>query len=300
MKKSAILMFTGLFAMNLAQGQELFKVLANKGSNEVKSGSVWQAIKTGDKLKKDDELKVSENSYVALVHNTGKPIELREAKTYKIADLALKMGAGTSVLNKYTDFILSSNSAEAKKNRMSATGSVKRGGHDIEVFLPDNSLAETFNSKVIFSWQSKSQGPYIVTLRNMFSDELMKTETSETSIEIDRSIPKLVNEDAILVEVRFKSEPYNPNKDYGAKLIRKTSATRKDAIQLSLSNASSDVKEETAINKFIMAGFYEENKLLVDAITAYQQAIKLAPDVPAYKEAYEEFLYRNGLKEFKK
>ena len=53
---------------------------------------------------------------------------------------------------------------------------------------------------------------------------------------------------------------------------------------------------ETALNKFIMAGFYEENKLLIDAITAYEQAIKLAPDVPTYKEAYEEFLLRNKLK----
>ncbi|MCA6432246.1 MAG: hypothetical protein IM574_01445 [Cytophagales bacterium] len=58
----------------------------------------------------------------------------------------------------------------------------------------------------------------------------------------------------------------------------------------------SDMKEETALNKFILAGFYEENKLFIDAITAYEQAIKLAPDVPTYREAYEEFLLRNKLK----
>jgi cytochrome c-type biogenesis protein CcmH/NrfG len=45
-----------------------------------------------------------------------------------------------------------------------------------------------------------------------------------------------------------------------------------------------------------LAGFYEENKLFIDAITAYEQAIKLAPDVPTYQEAYEEFLLRNKLK----
>jgi cytochrome c-type biogenesis protein CcmH/NrfG len=45
-----------------------------------------------------------------------------------------------------------------------------------------------------------------------------------------------------------------------------------------------------------MAGFYEENKLFVDAIGAYEEAIKLAPDVPTYKEAYEEYLLRNKLK----
>jgi cytochrome c-type biogenesis protein CcmH/NrfG len=36
--------------------------------------------------------------------------------------------------------------------------------------------------------------------------------------------------------------------------------------------------------------------LFIDAISAYEEAIKLAPDVPYYKEAYEEFLLRHGLK----
>ena len=48
-----------------------------------------------------------------------------------------------------------------------------------------------------------------------------------------------------------------------------------------------------------MASFYEQNKLYIDAITAYEKAIKLAPDVPTYKDTYEEFLLRNKLKELK-
>jgi hypothetical protein len=54
-----ILAGTPLFAQEYA-----FKVLANKGTNEVKSGDSWQALKTGASLKKGDELKVSENSYI--------------------------------------------------------------------------------------------------------------------------------------------------------------------------------------------------------------------------------------------
>jgi tetratricopeptide (TPR) repeat protein len=58
-----------------------------------------------------------------------------------------------------------------------------------------------------------------------------------------------------------------------------------------------DLSEENALNKFILAGFYEEHKLFIDAIAAYEDAIRLAPDVDSYKEAYEEFLLRNKLKE---
>jgi cytochrome c-type biogenesis protein CcmH/NrfG len=43
-----------------------------------------------------------------------------------------------------------------------------------------------------------------------------------------------------------------------------------------------------------MAGYYEENLLIMDALTAYQQAIKLAPDVSVYSESYTEFLKRLG------
>jgi hypothetical protein len=303
MKKRAILVVTGLFALNFAQGQELFKVLANKGSNQIKSGSVWQAVKTGDKLKKEDELKVSENSYVALVHTNGKPIELREAKTYKIADLASKVSAGSSVLNKYTDFILSSNSAEAKKNRMSATGQVSRGDvvglKEIRVFLPfDKQPREVFNNKIDVNWEVASgDAPYLVTVKNMFDEELLRLETMEGKAKIDRSTPKLANESTLLIEVRSKTDRSKVSKTY---TITKLSDARQESIKKSFGEMGSEASQETALNKFIMAGFYEENRLLIDAIAAYEEAIKLAPDVPTYKEAYEEFLYRNGLKEFKK
>jgi hypothetical protein len=56
------------------------------------------------------------------------------------------------------------------------------------------------------------------------------------------------------------------------------------------------LNEPTALNKLILAGFYEENNLLIDAITAYEEAVKLAPDVSSYQEDYDEFLIRHGLK----
>ena len=43
-----------------------------------------------------------------------------------------------------------------------------------------------------------------------------------------------------------------------------------------------------------MAGYYEENLLIIDALTAYQEAIKLAPDVSLYSDSYKEFLKRLG------
>lgn len=293
MKKNWIFLvlshFTFVFGVN--SQDYAFKVMANKGSNELKTGSAWQALKTGDKLGKDDELKVVENAYVALVHNSGKPLELKEAKTYKIAELAAKVGPGASVVSKYTDFILSSNSAEAKKNRLSATGSVTRG-LGINIMLPKNQFGDIFENTVYVSWESpKTGGPFTVIVRDMFDVELIKFETPETKIVIDRNDPKLANQEALLVEVRSKTE-----KCEEPKLLKRLSATRNASIKKLLDDMGDDLKQETALNKFIMAGFYEENNLFIDAIGSYQQAIMLAPDVPTYQEAYEEFLLRNKLK----
>ena len=57
-----------------------------------------------------------------------------------------------------------------------------------------------------------------------------------------------------------------------------------------------DIDSETALNKYILAGFYEENNLLIDALSNYEAAIGLAPDVETFQEAYEDFLLRNGFK----
>jgi hypothetical protein len=298
MKKGRSLLVVGAFFMSFSvvfgQGDYAFKVLANKGTNEVKSGDTWVAIKTGASLKKEDELKLAENSYVGLVSASGKPLELKSSGSYKVVELLSKVQGGSSgVVNKYTDFILSSNSAEAKKNRLSATGAVHRGPKEIRLFLPENnSLADVMNDKVHITWE-KDNGPYVVTLKNMFDEQLGVIETPETSVEVNLSAPEYANESAILVEVASKADSKLKSP---ARLIKRMTPAQADKVKKDMAEFSAQISEQTALNQFILAGFYEEKKLIIDALGAYEQAIKLAPDVPSYKEAYEEFLFRNKLK----
>ncbi len=292
-KKALFIVFT--LCTLVSYGQDYaFKVLANKGANEVKSGAEWHVVKTGETLKKEDKIKVSENSYMGLVHVSGKPYEIKKAGDYSVAELAAGMGEGASVLNKYTDFILSSNSAEAKKNRLSATGAVHRGdANAIRVLLPENQHSGIYNQSAVINWDaSKVSGPYIVTIKSMFDEELFKFETSENSVQIDLSDPKLKEETAVLVEISSKADPSQASKQH---LIKKLTPEEQKNVKHSLDEILGQVREQTALNKFILAGFYEENHLFIDAIAAYEEAIKLAPDVPTYQEAYDEFLLRHGM-----
>ncbi len=299
MKTNRLTLITALVLTScsivLGQGYA-FKVLAIKGANEVKSGDSWQPLKTGASLQSTDEIKLVENAYVGLVSSKGKPKEIKIAGNYKVSSLESEVDkGGSSVLTKYTDFILSSNSAEAKKNRLSATGAVHRGAETaaIQVMLPPNQHSGVFNHTAIISWDNKTPGPYVVTLRNMFEDVLTKIETTEQSIEVDLGDAKYATENAILVEVSSKSNPKLASQQH---LIKKLTPSDQEKVRKSLSEIIGEVSEPTALNKLLLAGFYEESNLFIDAISAYEDAIKLAPEVPYYKEAYDEFLFRHGLK----
>ncbi|SHG88978.1 hypothetical protein SAMN04488109_2345 [Chryseolinea serpens] len=289
---------TLLFALvaSFASAQDYaFKVLATKGANEVKSGTDWVPLKTGASLRANDELKISENAYVGLVHSKGTPLELKKAGNYPVKKLEDEIKPSTGVLNKYTDFILSSNSAENKKDRLSATGAVDRGeNYAIKLLLPENQYSGIFNNTAIITWDgSKASGPYVVTLKNMFDDELVKFDTPETSFKIDLNDPHYAKENAILVEVYSKADPKQISKQH---LIKRLAPAEQATVKKKLEADMSSATEQTALNKYLMAGFYEENKLLIDALSAYKEAIQLAPDVPTYQDGLDEFLLRNNMK----
>ncbi|HEY0652934.1 MAG TPA: hypothetical protein VGD65_07390 [Chryseosolibacter sp.] len=274
-----------------------FKVLANKGSNEVKSGQTWQPLKTGASLRETDEIKLSDNAYIGLVHKNGSPLEVKKAGNHTVAELAKSMKTGSSVLNKYTDFILSSNSAEAKKNRLSATGAVHRDVTDVAslmLIFPATDKAEVFNSTAIVNWEeTKASGPYVVSVLNLFEEEIMKIETPEKTAKIDLADPKLAGEPNLLVEVYSKADRKVASKQH---MIKRMSTAEKENVKKALSEIMGEVTEPTALNKLLLAGFYEEKNLIIDAIAAYEEAVQLAPDVPTFKEAYDEFLLRQNLK----
>lgn len=268
-----------------------FKVLISKGQNQVKAGKDWVPIKAGLTLTASDVLKISQNGYVGLVHVSGKPLEVKDAGSYKVVDLASKIKEGKGVLHQYTDFILSA--TDVKRNNLTATGAVHRGTDDIDLFLPESKHAVAFNDQVDIVWRKDTATTvYLVRFNSMFGDELDKAEVSDTTVSIDLSGSKFANEDNILVEVSSKDYPIKKSDSY---MIKKLSEGDKARIGVLLSDFSASTQENTALNALYIANFYEKHALLIDALTAYQRSIRLAPDVPFFKEAYRAFLIRNSL-----
>ncbi len=104
--------------------------------------------------------------------------------------------------------------------------------------------------------------------------------------------PKLANESAFLVEVASKAD--GAAKSEG-KVVKKLAPADQERVKKAYAEIAAEVKDETAFNKFMQAGFFEQNGLLIDALTSYEEAIKLAPDVEDFKVGRDEFLLRNKL-----
>lgn len=268
-----------------------FRVLVNKGNNEIKSGAGWQSLKVGAKLKSTDEVKISENAYLGLVHQNGKPLELKKAGKFKVVDLAKNMDGGSSVITKYTDFILSENTQ--KRNTQVATGAVHRGIKTIETYIPESQNAIVYGSRVTLNWADSIKGPYIVSFTSMFGDGLDSIMTDKNFVTIDLSSDKFKNEDNINVTIEPKLHEVAPSEQ---RVIKRMSSADRERIKPVISQVTSNLKEETALNKLILASAFEESNLLIDAATAYLDAIRLEPTVDDYQESYDAFLFRNGLK----
>ncbi len=280
-----------LFAISVsfafAQGYD-FKVLVSKGKTEVKTGDAWASIKVGASLSAADEVKIAENSYLGLMHISGKPIEIKEAGPYKLADVASTLSKSSSVMSKYTEFILSSE--DEKKNKLAATGAVHRDiKAPVRLYMPKTSFH--LGNEVFLSWHSPGNATEAeVVVMNLAEDVLARYKVQGNNYRLNLAEEKLAKEQNLLIKV-VTSDGYHS----GNVSVKRLQGSQKAAVEKEWNEFMATVSNGTAIEKYLQAGFFESHLLLSDALTAYHQAMEMAPDVHLYREEYNRFLQRLGL-----
>jgi hypothetical protein len=140
---------------------------------------------------------------------------------------------------------------------------------------------------------TKVPGPYMVTIKDIFEEQLDTVSTPENTFKFDLSDAKFAKDDAFLIEIASKVDGKQVSKQH---MIKKLGPKEKANIAQQLQENMGELQDQTAMNKYLLAAFYEQNNLIIDAIASYEEAIKLAPDVTSFKEAYDEFLLRQGIK----
>ncbi len=298
------LSITVLLANPLNAQDYVFKVLANKGGNTVKiadHSTDWQPIRTGATLNGDDELHISVNSYIGLVHASGKTVELKNEGNYYVRDLAAKLGnAKSSVASKYANFVInkmtSTDEEDINQNHrehLTITGAVERSVFDAPISLKMPSSVEVLNKEALIRWNDvKDADRYIFTVKNMYDEVILTKEVTQAHILLELTKSPFNTEELIIVSVRVKGNDKMYSGNYGIKRLTGVDA---DPILKELEQLSVALKEESSLNKLILATFFEENNLLIDALMNYEKAVQLSPDVEQFSIAYELFVKRNGL-----
>jgi hypothetical protein len=298
------LSFTVLLANPLSAQEYVFKVLANKGGNTVKiadHSTDWQPIRTGATLNSNDELRISENSYIGLVHASGKTVELKNEGNYYVRDLAAKLGnSKSSIASKYANFVINKMTSGADEDinknhreHLTVTGAVERSVLDAPISLKMPSSVEVLNKEALIRWDDVEDADrYVFTVKNMYDEVILTQELNQAHILLELTKAPFNTEELIIVNVRVKGNDKLYSGNYGIKRLTGVDA---DPILKELEQLSASLKEESSLNKLILATFFEENNLLIDALMNYEKAIQLSPDVEQFSIAYELFAKRNGL-----
>ena len=305
MKKTYSLILTlALFlaaSVVYAQGYT-FRVLANKGQNQVKQAGSQRPVplKTGATLNSDDELIVGKDSYIGLMHKSGKTLEVREAGAQKVSDLEKKISTkNSSVASRYAQFIASKMNDENRSyaSRMNATGAVSRatGSNAINVMLPNS--VDFLGDNAIIEWvgpeEATDDTKYKVTIMNIFDEVIYEEEVAGNEIAIDFSQESMQNESGLYIfSVQQADDEEVKSGNIG---IKRVSEDDMAEVVDNYNSLKAEVSDDSPLNKLIYASFFEENGLLLDAMTKYQEAMELSPDVDDFQELYNGFLIKNNL-----
>ena len=277
----------------------VFKVLANKGDSQLKSGSEmdWKPVKTGVVLNSGDELKVTDDAYVGLVHASGRTIELTTPGSVDVNELAAQLkGQSVSATSKYADFVLNklADAENTRRDQLQVTGAVERKILDpnvIEVVMPLTS--DVYESNASIQWKAvEGVSSYEVTLKNVFDEVVMDQVTADNSIEIDLANSELAGERLLILNVAVKGNDKVKSENYGIKRISDEERKEVEAKMNELTSGSSP----SSLSEIMKASLYEQHNLLVDAAASYRRAIELSPQVDDFSEMYEAFIDRNNLK----
>ncbi|MBN4066180.1 hypothetical protein JYT51_02500 [Candidatus Amoebophilus asiaticus] len=293
------------FSITYSNPSEVFKVLAATGDVQIqKSGSnaEWETIASGTKLFSDDKLKISGLSYVGLIHSSGKTMELKKAGTYKVSDLAQNITPGSEgVSQKFVDYMINAiakvddpSNLSNYQGYMTVTGSVERSlvSKDVKVFMPK--ATNVMNQEVTFIWYDvKNMDKYIFNLMDRYARPIFEKELADTSITIDLSQFNLDPENCYFWNVYCKKEPKIRSDEFCLVMLSEDS---KNSVKETLQKLTSELGDnESALNKVVIASFYEQNNLVNEANNYYEDAIEKAPQVDDYKKAYALFLIKMRL-----
>ncbi len=283
MLKNQLIVLCLLLSITAFAQEYTFKVLISKGSVIQQTSSSSNNLKTGDLLNSGDVLILGNGGYLGLVHSTGKILDLKKEGTYKVDDLESDINSTSpSESQKYGQYI-AMRLSDSEKDRIRSGQRGLSDGQKIQLILP--AQADLLGNSCVLRWnvQKAVEIPtFRVKISNVFGDAYMEMETQEESINVD--LAELENDMGLFVfNVSHMENSTMKSSDYTVKKLKKDDVPE---IVNSLDKLMNEMGGESPLEVLILASFYEENELLVDAIREYEVGIKKFPEVQGFYEMF--------------
>jgi hypothetical protein len=301
-----------LFANAYAQNN-IFKVLGVKGYVTINN----VPVKVGSQIATNQIIKISGSSaYLNLSHNSlKKVIELTQAGTYKAQELEKQLkSSNESLEEKYYKWAVeeitkSKDDKIASRNRfqhMNKTGSVERGNYLLMTNLwkdKEKNKIEVLGEKLFVRWMLRDSmeikpaqiASYKILFYDLNEDLLFEQIVKDANAEIDLKNAKLAQADILMMKI----VPLGKNGEYlksinqiDGEAIIKVDINKQRLVNAELEKIRKSKSTNTAFGKLMEARIFEEQELYVDAMTAYEQALKMSSEADSYLKLYNYFLER--------
>ena len=289
-----------LFSFAASAQDYTFKVKSIKGDAKADGTTLM----VGSKINKGHTITVADGTFLNVAHNNGKVLNISKKGTYKVDDLAKGCAAAKGSLSeKYAAYVL--NELTSSKNgggadNMRKTGSVTREVVDMTkaVNFTSSKKTKVADSHATLRWfpndskiSEDEVETYTFVIKTLMGEELYRTETTEPYVSVDLSEDKYkgVINNALQYKVFVNGNEKLTSPEYVLQMIDGEEAIR---IQQDVASLSSD---NSAMNKLILAKYFEDQGLHANAMFAFEEAIKLSDNDEMYQNLYQAFLDRNYL-----
>ncbi len=273
-----------------AQGN-LFRVMVC--NNSFVQGDTLLAF---DHLKAGQSITIKEDGYVALIHTSGVPLELKDVGIYKIDSLSKSLTSkGTSFSAKYSEYLLNNfaDKVESEKSYDQVGGVTRGGPYKIYVYSPAN-FKVVAGIPIDIHWKAaEPTDTYEFSLMDLSDEVLFNKETTKTFVEVDFGELPIEASKHYILKVYSKEK----QKEIYSRKIRIDVVSESEASELIQlhDQVVAEINQRSAFDNMMLASFYDSKGLSIYAASCLHHAVELEPKVKDFEKAYRKYLGMNGM-----
>ncbi len=299
-----------VFSVQLVFAQEyVFRVIASEGNNILVNGENQESkkLEAGDMLLSSGKLVTSNNCYLGLVHKSGQTMEIVEQGTYAVESLIEKFRGREGIakwhLNARWDQVTAILSAIDDNPEIALGLNVLPGSVSsdklVGVAVNPKKLNPVFNEEIEMRWQD-GVGPlgsrYIVNVMDLYDRLLISEIVEEPKFTLNFSDERLmdvgsVSNRKIISFIVYCAEDQDLSSwRYGLTRINGPTA---EQVAREVQFFKDALHPLTLLDQLVLATYFEEKGLLLDALTTYEHIVKEAPQVKDFNSLRNAFISRN-------